>query len=93
MNKVFISGSVGANPRVSYTPKGQKIVMFPMMVEEGGFSIDVIFASGPSAGPSASDAAAGIGRRILVAGTLTKTKTESRDMLKVRASKILPMEE
>jgi hypothetical protein len=89
MNKVFISGSVGANPQVSYTPRGQKIVMFPMLVEEGGFSVDVIFAGGPMV----SDLAATIGRRILVAGALTKTKTQSRDVLKVKASKILPMEE
>ncbi len=89
MNKIFISGSVRANPQISYTPKGQKIVMFPMWVEEGGFSIDVIFAGAPIA----SEPAAAIGRRILVAGALTKMKTESRDVLKVKASKILPMEE
>ena len=89
MNKVFITGSVGANPQVSYTPKGQKIIMFPMWVEEGGFSIDVIFASEPAA----SDLATPVGRRILVAGVLTKMKTRSRDVLKVKATKILPMEE
>jgi single-stranded DNA-binding protein len=89
VNKVFISGSVGANPQVSYTPKGQKIVMFPIWVEEGGFSIDVIFAGGPVT----SEAAATIGKRVLVAGTIAKTKTQSRDVLKVKASKILPMEE
>ena len=89
VNKIFISGSVGANPQVSYTPKGQKIVMFPMWVEEGGFSIDVVFAGRPVA----SDLVATIGRRVLVAGALTKTKTQSRDVLRVKASKILPMEE
>jgi single-stranded DNA-binding protein len=89
VNKVFISGSVGANPQVSYTPKGQKIVRFPMWVEEGGFSIDVILAGGPRI----SDVAAALGKRVLVAGALTKTKTQSRDVLKVKASKILPMEE
>ncbi len=89
MNKVFISGSVGANPQISYTPKGQKIVRFPMWVEEGGFSIDVILAGGSAM----SDLAATIGKRVLVAGALAKMKTESRDVLKVKASKILPMEE
>ena len=89
MNKVFISGSVGANPQISYTPKGQKIVRFPMWVEEGGFSIDVILAGGSAM----SDLAATIGKRVLVAGALAKIKTESRDVLKVKASKILPMEE
>ena len=89
MNKIFISGSVGATPQVSYTPKGQKVVMFPMRVEEGGFNIDVIFAGEPSA----SGPAAVIGKRVLVAGALTNTKAQSRDVLKVKASKILPMEE
>ena len=89
MNKLFISGSVGASPQVSYTPKGQKIVMFPIWVEEGGFSIDVIFAGGPVT----SDLATTIGKRVLVAGALTKMKTQSRDVLRVKASKILPMEE
>ena len=89
MNKVFISGSVGANPKVSYTPRGQRIVMFPMRVEEGDFNIDVVFAGEPGqAGPSTT-----IGRRILVAGVLTRMKTQARDVLKVKASKILPMEE
>ncbi len=89
MNRIFISGSVGASPRMSYTPKGQKIVMFPMWVEEGAFKIDVVFAGQPSI----SDLAAAIGKRILVAGALTKTKSQSRDVLRVKASKILPMEE
>ena len=89
MNKVFISGSVGANPKVSYTPRGQRIVMFPMRVEEGDFNIDVVFAGEPGqAGLSTT-----IGRRILVAGVLTRMKTQARDVLKVKASKILPMEE
>jgi primosomal replication protein N len=89
VNKVFISGSVGANPKTTYTPRGQKIVMFPMRVEEGDFSIEVIFAGEPVQ----SVPAAMIGRRILVAGMLTKTKTNARDVFTVKASKILPMEE
>jgi len=89
VNKVFISGSVGAKPQVSYTPKGQRIVMFPMKVEEEDFSIDVVFAGEPGqAGISTT-----IGRRIMVAGMLTRMKTQARDVLKVKASKILPMEE
>jgi primosomal replication protein N len=89
VNKIFISGSVGANPQVSYTPKGKKILRFPMLVEDGGFSIDVIFAGG-SVVP---DPAATIGKRVLVTGALAKMKTQSTDVLRVKASKILPMEE
>ncbi len=64
-------------------------MMFPMRVEEGDFSIDVIFAGEPVE----SDIAALAGRKILVAGMLTKAKARSRDVFKVKASKILPMEE
>jgi len=89
VNKVFISGSVGANPQIAYTPRGQKIVMFPMRVEEGDFSVEVIFAGEPKQ----SALTTMIGRKILVAGMLTKTKTKARDVFRVKASKILPMEE
>ena len=89
MNKIFISGSVGASPQISYTPKGQKIVRFPMWVEDGGFRIDVVFAGGPTA----AEVVAAMGKRVLVAGALAKMKAQSRDVLSVRASKILPMEE
>ncbi len=89
MNRVFVSGSLRADPQVSYTPKGQKIVTFPMLVEEGDFSIDVVFA-GESTG---AVAASKIGERVLVAGALVKMKTPARDVLRVRATKILPMEE
>ena len=43
MNRVFFSGDVRAKPRVAYTLKGEKVVMFPLRVEEGAFDIDVIF--------------------------------------------------
>ncbi|MBP1732227.1 MAG: Single-strand binding protein family [Deltaproteobacteria bacterium] len=89
MNKLFISGSVGAEPEVLYTPRGQKILMFPVRVDEGSFSIDVVYAGGQAEGGPETTT----GRRILVAGMLTRTKTGSRDVLKVKASKILPMEE
>ncbi len=89
MNKVFVSGSVGANPQVSYTPKGQKILSFSMFIEDGGFSIDVIFAGDQRV----SEAAAKTGKRVLVAGALAKMKAPSRSALTVKASKILPMEE
>ena len=89
MNKLFISGSVGADPEVSYTPRGQKVLMFPVRVDEGDFSVDVIYAGAQvETGPETTT-----GKRILVAGVLTRIKTGSRDALKVKASKILPMEE
>ena len=35
MNKVFLSGKIRRVPDVAYTPKGRKIVTFPLLVAEG----------------------------------------------------------
>ncbi len=88
MNKVFLTGKIGKAPEIAYTPKGRKIVMFPMVVEEGVFSIDVVGESENL--PARLDAS--IGTNILVAGELVKAKLKSRDVLRVKASKILWME-
>ncbi len=84
-----MSGRIRANPRVSYTPKGRKIISFPMRVDEADYSIDVVFAGGSSV----SDALVATGNRIVVSGALVNMKTRSGNVLKVRASKILAMEE
>ena len=89
MNKVLLSGKIGRTPEISYTPKGHKIVMFPMMVMEGDFSIDVV-GSGDTF-PKCMDGVAG--GSILVAGELVKATLRSRDILRVKASKIIWMEE
>jgi hypothetical protein len=89
VNKIFLSGKIGKVPEVAYTPKGRKIVMFPMVVEEGGFSIDVVGAG--ESFPIRPDNA--VGGNILVAGEIVKAKLKSRDILRVNASKILWMEE
>jgi primosomal replication protein N len=89
VNRVFLSGKVRKAPEVAYTPKGRKIVTFPLWVAEGGFSVEVI--SGGEALPGEADHAA-MGN-VLVAGELIRTSRRSRDILRVKASKILWMEE
>jgi hypothetical protein len=89
VNKIFLSGKIGKVPEVAYTPKGRKIVMFPMVVEEGGFSIDVVGAG--ESFPAQPDGA--VGGSILVVGEIVNAKLKSRDVLRVNASKILRMEE
>ena len=76
-------------PEVSYTPRGKRIVMFPMWVEEGEFSIQVVGSGDPF--PTTLEAT--VGGNVLVAGELVKTKLKTHDILKVKASKILWMEE
>ncbi len=88
MNKVFLSGRIGRAPVVAYTPKGRKIVMFPMVVEEGDFSIDVVGAGDDFPSPLDNT----VGGSILVAGEIVKAKLKSRDVLRLKASKILWME-
>jgi hypothetical protein len=89
VNKVFLSGKVKRMPEVSYTPKGRKIITFPMWVPEGDFNVMVI--GGGEVFPQGMDNAAG--GAVLVAGELIKTKLKSRDTLRVKASKIIWMEE
>ena len=89
MNKVFLSGKVGRVPEIAYSPKGRKIVMFSMVVAEGDWSIDVVGAG--ETFPVRIDSA--VGGSVLVAGELVKARLKSRDVLRVKASKILWMEE
>jgi len=89
VNRVFLSGKIGKAPEIAYTPKGRKIVMFPLVVGEGAFTIDVV---GDGEGLSLRPESA-IGGSILVTGELVKAKLKSRDVLRVKASKILWMEE
>jgi primosomal replication protein N len=88
VNRVFLSGKIGKAPEIAYTPKGRKIVMFPMVVGEGTFSIEVV-GEGETL-PARLEAS--VGGAILVTGELVKAKLKSRDVLRVKASKILWME-
>jgi hypothetical protein len=76
-------------PEVSYTPKGRKIVTFPMWVPDGDFNIMVIGGGETLSGGMDSTA----GGEVLVAGELIRTKLRTRDALRVKASKIIWTEE
>jgi primosomal replication protein N len=89
VNKVFLSGKIGRVPDIAYTPKGRKIVTFPLLVSEGNYDIQVV-GSG-EAFPSDLDTT--VGNDVLIAGELVKAKLKSHDVLRVKASKILWMEE
>jgi primosomal replication protein N len=89
VNKVFLSGKIGRVPDVAYTPKGRKIVTFPLLVGEGNYDIEVVGAG--EAFPAELDSA--VGSDVLIAGELVKAKFKSHDILRVKASKILWMEE
>jgi len=89
MNRIFLSGKIRRVPDVAYTPKGRKIVTFPLQVTDGEYAIDVVGAG--EALPERPEEA--VGRLVLVAGELVRARFKSRDVLRVKASKILWMEE
>lgn len=89
MNKVFLTGTVQRSPKVAYTPKGKKVLMFPLSARDGGFTLDVLF----SGERYPSDLESTVGGEILVAGTLIRTKTGMDETFKIEASQILWMEE
>ena len=89
MNRVFFSGDIRAKPRVAYTIKGEKVVMFPLRVDEGAFDIDVVFVDHEDM-KGFEDRP---GKKVMVAGTLTNARIESNNVFKIRANQIIWMEE
>jgi hypothetical protein len=88
VNKVFLAGKLMIKPDVAYTPKGGKILKFPLWVEEDGFSIDVVYLDRQGT----EDIAGMTGATIMVSGALMKSK--DRDgTFKCKARKITWMEE
>ncbi len=89
MNKVFLSGTLKKQPEIVYTPRGEKLFMFPLWVDEGGFGIDVVFQENQGV-----KSFAGIpGRTIIVAGQLARASGKSQDTVRLMANKIIWMEE
>ncbi|HNS15275.1 MAG TPA: single-stranded DNA-binding protein [Syntrophorhabdaceae bacterium] len=89
MNRVFLAGTLRAQPEITYTPKGEKVVAFPLLVEEGGLRIDVVHV-GELDGDGLSRQ---VGKEIMVSGMLAQTKQQSQHIIKVRAQKIFWMED
>ena len=88
MNRIFLSGKIQRVPDVAYTPKGRKIVTFPLWVDDEAFSIEVIYLDRQGV----KDLAGLMDSAVIVSGRLTGS-ADRRGALKVRANKILRMEE
>ncbi len=88
MNRVFISGTVQTEPEVAYTPTGERIVTFPLWVNEGSLSLNVIYKDlfGIRSFRGSS------GKTVIVAGELMKAQGKTRDMVRIKANKIEWME-
>ena len=88
MNKVFLTGRLKIKPEVMYTPKGEKILKFPLWVEDGTFSIDVVYLDRQGV----ADFSGMTGSTVTVSGMLTKGSGRQED-LRLKAHKIIWMEE
>ena len=88
MNKVFLTGRLKARPDVLYTPKGEKILKFPLWVEDDAFSIEVMYLDRQGI----QDLTGLEGSTITVSGTLVKAMDRHSE-IKVKANKIIWMEE
>jgi primosomal replication protein N len=89
LNKVFLSGTLKKQPEIVYTPRGEKLFMFPLWVDAGGFSVDVVFLEREGMKNFASMQ----GSTIIVSGELAKASGKSHDTLRLMANKIIWMEE
>jgi hypothetical protein len=88
VNKVFLTGRLKVKPDVLYTPKGEKILQFPLWVEDDVFSIEVVYLDRQGI----KDLTGLAGNTITVSGTLMKTMDRHGE-IKVKANKIIWMEE
>jgi hypothetical protein len=88
VNKVFLAGRLTIKPDVAYTPKGGRILKFPLWVEEDGFSIDVVYLDRQGL----RDFAGMVGTTVMVSGTLIKSKDRG-GAFRCKARKIIWMEE
>lgn len=89
MNKVFLTGTIQRPPKIAYTPKGKRVLMFPLSARDNGIILDVLFSR--ERYPSGLEST--VGGEILVAGTLIRTKIGTDETFKIEASQILWMEE
>jgi primosomal replication protein N len=89
LNKVFLSGTLKKQPEIVYTPRGEKLIMFPLWVDEGAFSIDVVFMEHQGMKNITNMP----GSNIIVSGELGRASGKSHDQLRLMANKIIWMEE
>jgi hypothetical protein len=88
VNRFFVSGVVQAAPEIAFTPKGDRIVMFPLSVQDGGFTVEVVFRGALSTG----EMNVKTGSPVMASGELVKTGGKTRAAYRLRANKIVVME-
>jgi hypothetical protein len=89
VNRVFLTGTIRDKIRVRYTPQGRRILLFPLLVDEEGFTIEVLYKV-PEGGVDYAEKAKG---KVMIAGTLTKAGEKPDQFFRLKANKIMLMEE
>jgi hypothetical protein len=90
VNKVFLTGKIMAGPEILRTPKGERIVTFPLWVENDEFSIDVVYLDRQGI----DNFSRMKGSVIMVSGALSKPKLPGgHHGIKLKANNIFWMEE
>ncbi len=89
MNRIFLSGRTKKAPQVFYTPRGERIITFPLLVDDGRFMIEVVFKD-PS---GSSTIERGEGSSVMAVGELMKSPEKSKAAFRVKAHNIVWMEE
>ena len=89
MNKVFLSGRINATANIAYTPGGERIYLFPFLVDGSALSVDVVYKD--AGGNLQIDKKTGCGA--MIAGELTKMKVKQGNNLRIEAKNIFLLEE
>lgn len=88
MNRVFLSGVIDSDVGVFFSPKGDKILVFSLFIEEGRFSIEVVYkdkGTSDALNLKKTD-------RVIVSGALMKKKKGNQDIFRLEANKLFVME-
>lgn len=89
MNRIIVSGKTRKAPRVLYTPRGERIVTFPLTIDEGRLTIEVVF----KAPPESRETGGKEGGTVMAVGELMKAPEKSKAAFRVKAHNIFWMEE
>lgn len=89
MNRVFLSGRINATVNIAYTPGGDRIYLFPFLVESSALSVDVVYKD--TGGNLQIEQKTGC--EAMIAGELTKMKMKQGNNIRIEAKKIFLLEE
>jgi hypothetical protein len=89
MNRVFLTGTLREEVQVRYTPQGERIAMFPLCVDDSAFTIEVLYKV-----PVGTWNYVGkVGSKVMASGALARIGEKANKSLRLKANKILWMEE